>query len=813
MAPNNRAIAAIRRISVEQVRILRETRGLTLAAIEAMPDKSLRRAVRRLDYPDTPRAREAYRLLQARDDRGRIPTQALLGALRQLDSLRLRRGARAQVGGVPTGAEVVPRSLGMRPPPAAGIARPRWVPIGPGNIGGRTRSLLIHPAQTSTMWAGSAGGGIWRTDDAGASWFPVDDLMQNLAVTCLVMDPNDPNLIYAGTGEGFSNLDSIRGGGIFRTVDGVTWSQISATSDPRFQRVNRLAMSADGTALLAATNDGLLRSADPARAVWTSVLATPVADVKCHPTDPTKAVAGSLVNGIAWFTTDGGASWTQATHSGIWEGRIEAAYSRADPETVYLSVAVNSGEIWRSTNGGRRYSRRKTRAADGTPAGYLGDQGWYDNVIWAGDPTNADLVIVGGIDLWRSVDGGDNLVDISTWWDPRSAHADQHGIVAHPDFDGVSNRIVFFTNDGGAFRTDNVHTVGNDPAPPRVAGWQELNNTFGITQFYSAAGNTATGVIVGGAQDNGTLAFHPQDGSENWRQIFGGDGGFCAADPSDPQVFYGEYVFLNIHRNVDGATSDDTAGDRYISGQFWNQVIGQWDWKPVPFRIPDAMNQRALFIAPFALDPNQPNRLLAGGESLWRTNDAKAPNTPTSGPSWARIKPPAGELISAVAIATGDSDLVWVGCERGQVWRSSNATAASPAWTRIDNQGASPLAVGRFCNQIMIVPASHDTVFAIFGGYVADNVWRTDDGGATWRVLGGLPAAPARAIALHPRVAGLIYLGTEVGVFASEDSGATWSPTNEGPTSCSVDDLFWLGETLICVTHGRGMFTIDLSQL
>lgn len=769
MAGDDSSLAASRKINLEQVRILREMRGLTSAGIGAMPQGSLQRALRRLDYPDMPWAREAYRVLQARDDRGRIPAQPLLTALRQLDSLRLRLGERAQVGGVPTGTNVAPLSLRMQRPPTAGIARPGWVPIGPGNIGGRTRSILAHQTQPDTMWAGSTGGGIWRTDDAGASWVPVDDLMANLAVTCLAMDPSDPDLIYAGTGEGFFNLDAIRGGGIFRTIDGVTWAQIPATGEPRFQRVNRLAISADGVVLLAATNDGLFRSADPARTGWVSVLPAAIADVKFHPTDPTKAVAGSLGNGVAWLSTDGGASWTDATHPGSWEGRVEVTYAQANPEIVYASVNTNSGEIWRSVDGGASYSRRQQRTSDGVPAGYLGDQGWYDNVIWAGDPTDPDLLVLGGIDLWRSTDGGDTVVDISTWWDPRSAHADHHAVVAHPAYDGQNNRIVFFGNDGGVFRADDVRTVGNDPEPPRVSGWHELNNTYGITQFYGAAGNPATGVIIGGAQDNGTLAFRRENGSEDWRQIFGGDGGFCAADFSDPNVFYGEYVFLNIHRNTDGATTDDSAGDRYISGQFWNEAINQWDWKPIPFRIPDAFNQRALFIAPFALDPNEPNRLLAGGESLWRTNDAKTPNTPSSGPSWTRIKAPVGApRISTITVMPGDSDLVWIGYENGQVWRTTNATSATPTWQRLDNQGQSPLAVGRFCHQIVVSPSKHDTVFATFGGYVADNVWRTDDGGATWHPIGrGLPATPARAITLHPRVAGLLYLGTEIGVFAS----------------------------------------------
>jgi hypothetical protein len=335
-----------------------------------------------------------------------------------------------------------------------------------------------------------------------------------------------------------------------------------------------------------------------------------------------------------------------------------------------------------------------------------------------------------------------------------------------------------------------------------------------VTQFYSAAGNTTTGVIVAGAQDNGTLAFDPATGPNRWKQIFGGDGGFCCADPSDPQVFYGEYVRLNLHRNLDGATSDDTAGDRYISGQFWNAAAQRWDWKPVPFQIPDAFNQRALFIAPFVLDPNNRDCILAGGQSLWRTNDARTPNTPTSGPSWSRIKLPSNGNISAIAITPSDSDRVWVGYTSGEIWRSLNATSANPTWSRVDQQGSHPIVASRYCNKILVSPHDPNTVLVSFGGFVTGNVWRSDDGGTTWsNIATTLPPAPVRAVAIHPRRADWFYIGTEVGVFASEDRGASWSPTNEGPANVSVDDLFWMGDRLICVTHGRGLFELDLSAV
>jgi hypothetical protein len=425
-------------------------------------------------------------------------------------------------------------------------------------------------------------------------------------------------------------------------------------------------------------------------------------------------------------------------------------------------------------------------------------------------------VIVGGIDLWRSTDGGNKLVPISTWWEPKSVHADQHCIVSSPKYNGTTNRTVFIGNDGGVFTTDNIVTAGNDVGDAKIHGWRELVNTYGVTQFYAGAGNATSGRIIGGAQDNGTLLFTPEGGTDGWTEMFGGDGGWCAADQTDPNVFYGEYVNLNIHRSTDGGQSAD-----FISGQFFNVQTRSWDWKPIPFRIPDAFSGRALFIAPFVLDPNEPNRILGGGVALWRTNDAKALNTTSTGPAWASIKAGVGHQIdptrpssriSALAIAKGKSDQIWVGHEDGQLFRTTNGTAQAPIWQKVDRVGVQPLNVGRYCTGITIDPKDSKIVYVTFGGYTRGNVWRTTDSGATWSNIGGaLPEAPIRALAVHPRKTSFLYLGSEVGVFASEDGGGTWSPTNEGPTNCSVDDLFWMGQTLVCVTHGRGMFKIDLS--
>lgn len=830
MAASETDIAERLHITPEQVAQLRQQRGTSYATLAQVPLEQVPKLLRRLAFPDSARERQAFERLKQLGDAGKpAAPRALAKAIKQCASMRKK--AQRAVAGLAASGKVNPLALvgaapasaavatAATPPSAAGLATARWQWLGPGNVGGRTRAIVIHPQQPQRMLAASAGGGVWFSENGGARWDPVDDFMANLAVCCLCIDPTNPNQVYAGTGEGFGNLGAQRGAGILHIINGRTWQAIAATRD--FEHVNRIGVTRNGKTVLAATTRGMMRSTDSARAVWKNVLQNDIADVKCHPKDSRLAVAGSVNGGQVWRTANGGLSWQPATPAfSPQAGRVELCYARREPNIVYATVEIKadriarveaSAELWRSIDGGKTYTKRAALDVDGTPAALLGDQGWYDNVVWADDPTDANLVLVGGINLWRSTDGGQTVREISTWWSSNSAHADHHAIVAHPQYNGVNNRTVFFGNDGGVWMAADLNLVGREAQPPFVTGWQELNNNYGVTQFYGGAVHAASGRLVGGTQDNGSLSLQPGASSEQWNTWFGGDGGTCASDPSDAQVFYGEYVNLNIHRNMDGATQNNN--ESFISGQFFNFAADQWDWKPAPFLIPDAKDQTALFIAPFALDTRNPQRLLGGGMSLWQTTNARAPNTPTSGPRWVAIKAPLGAPISAVAIAPADSNVVWVGHVNGAVFRSANSTAAVPTWQSCGSGPSGALTPQRMCTGITTHPVNPNTAYATFGGFDPNNIWRTTDAGATWTPLPGLPTAPVRAFAIHPRRHDRLYAGTEVGVFGSDDGGQTWSPTNEGPANVSIDDLFWAGEVLHAATHGRGMYRIDLSAL
>jgi hypothetical protein len=299
-------------------------------------------------------------------------------------------------------------------------------------------------------------------------------------------------------------------------------------------------------------------------------------------------------------------------------------------------------------------------------------------------------------------------------------------------------------------------------------------------------------------------------GAEDWTSVFGGDGGYCAADPTDPNYLYGEVYYIRIFRSTDGGQS----------ASYIYQGIG------------DATSSATSnFIPHFMLDPNNANRMLAAGARLWRSNNVKAAT-----PTWASIKagiapePPPDPLpgppgahfadnppfnISTIAIAEGNSDVVWVGYNNGQVWRTANGTAVSPTWTRVDRNGVGLPA--RWIADIAIDRNDSNRVYVAIMGWNDNNLWRTVDAGATWTDISGtgvtgLPSSPVPAIAQHRLNASRLYAGTDIGMFTSQDDGLTWSVTTQGPGTVPIDELVWKDDqTLMAVTHGRGIFYGDVS--
>jgi hypothetical protein len=721
------------------------------------------------DTHEDPAARARWRFHQRANANGEIPSDALLKAKEQIDRLRLAAPPRMD----------------------AGISNWEW--LGPGNIGGRIRAILIHPTNPNTMWIGGVSGGIWRTDNAGGSWYPVADFMANLAVTSLAMDPTNANVMYASTGEAFGNADGLPGMGIFKSADGgVTWNQLPATSGLSFQNTNRLAHHplAVNTLLAVTRKDtaiggnlvgiGKVWRTVNGGTTWNAVLTTPsvATDVKYHPVFANNVLVGTASD--AYFSSDGGTNWLRQTTGAagklpVSPGRCEVAFAPSSGSVMYVSVNINGGEVWAGNSGTLSWTRMNTGTS------YL-SQGFYANAIWV-DPVNPNTLVLGGLDLWRSTDGGATLTQMSDWHNfhnggpHNSAHADQHAIVSHPGFNGTSNRIVYFGNDGGIQAANDVYTV------QQTSGWTNLANNLGITQFYSGAAAPNGSLIVGGAQDNDKLHYTPSNGVGNWRQPEYGDGGTSAIDFTNSSRVYGEYVYLRFERSDDGG------------GSYGDKVNG----------LLDANNQYlAPFIAPFSMDPNDPSTLIAGGKRIWQTTNA--------GDNWSELRDslPDGQFCSAIDIAQGNPSVIWVGYNAGRVSRTFNGGGA---WFDVTAAGFPAQAV----TDIAINPSNSSEVFVAFGGYINNNVWMTTNGGFNWVQRTGtapfnLPAIQVNTIRYHPLNTNWIYVGTDLGILASEDKGLTWNvnprfANTEGPVNVEVDELFWQGtDNLIAATHGRGMF-------
>ena len=757
---------------------------LSLAAAISLASLSTSLAQSPKLRPGHPYQAAAFEVMRLRSADGTIATNGLINAIQQVQQMPYNASA------WPGAAQ--PATGGIRPK-VADLNTNNWQSLGPGNVGGRIRSIVIHPTIPSTLWVGCVGGGVWKSTNSAASWFPCNNWMANLAVACMVLDPTNPNVLYAGTGEGFGNADAIRGAGVFKSIDGgINWTQL--TSYALQNNINRLAICpTNNLVLLAATGNGIWRSVNGGTN-WTQTYNdSSVKDIAFHPTNGGKAIA--TPDGLGLYSTDAGQTWTAATGLAPF-GRIEFAYAPSSPNIVYASQDTNQGSLFLSTDGGVTYTLKNTGQSN------LVTQGWYGNSIWV-DPTNPNNLIIGGVNLYHSTDGGVTLTPMSDWTlgpgtaniggaaQPTSAHADHHAIVSAPGFNGVNNTTVYFGNDGGLACATNVYTVTTN------SGWTFLNNNLGITQLYGVAGNPTTLTIVSGNQDNGSTRWTTTSGT-TWNYWGGGDGGFCAADPTDPNYFYGEYVNLQIYRSTDGGVTET-----YIFGNGLTDAgvpDGYADDDP---NAPTSAN----FIAPFILDPNNPNTMLGGGSNLWRSVNIKTAS-PTN-VAWANIKSgvASGSFISAIAVAKSNSDIIWVGYNDGEIYATANGTAGSPTWVEKDSV-AMP---GSVCTRLAIDPTNSSTVYATFGGFNTNNVYRTTDGGTTWtNIAGGLPAAPVYSIVIAPFNSSYIYVGTDVGVFGSANSGATWSPANEGPANVQVQELTWVRNYLVAGTHGLGAYWIAL---
>jgi photosystem II stability/assembly factor-like uncharacterized protein len=747
------------------------------------------------EYQEASGAAEYFRLKRLPSGKSKIPVTRYMEALEHVKHMPKYASSSGEFATEDTDP-LVAQLVGLS----------TWVPLGPGNIGGRTRAFIIHPQSTNIMYAAGVTGGIWKTTDSGGSWQPLADLLPSLSVCALAMDPKNPNVIYAGTGESYQGFIGV---GIFKSTDGGTsWQHLTNTFNSNFFQVNDLVISPhDSQRVYAATRNGVWQTTDGGDS-WIQAFNTPedsnCSDLAIRTDQATDYIFASFygfqVPHSVYRNTDAGSigSWAPVLMAAD-ASRTSLAIAPSDQNIIYASIArVGYNDvlgIYKSTDSGNtwtaqvRYTdtnRLNTLLLSDPYSGLCGNpdrgQGGYDNVI-AVDPLDPNQVWVGGIGLFRSNDGGKN------WGVCVSLHLDQHAIVFHPQYNGTTNTTLFVGNDGGLYKTDNaLAVIGGDPCGRGSScklKWESLNNNYAVTQFYYGLPYPDGKTYIGGSQDNGTTRGTDLDGANSWKPIYGGDGGYVAIDPTNTNTLYVETQRLGIYKSTNGGR----------------------DFKSVTTGIDDS----GLFIRPLVMDQSNPRILWSGGASLWRTTDGAA--------SWVKASPPVSNSVSAIAVHPKDSNLVLVGSAFGSILQTQAALNANPAtsWHSVTPQTG-------FVSGVTYDPNNSSVAYATYSSFHSSSahshIYKSVDGGQSWFGIDGvgdtgIPDIPVHCLVVDPSDSLRLYVGTDLGVFVSLDGGNTWAQENTGFANVITESLATSttdGITrLFAFTHGRGVWRVRLA--
>jgi len=676
-----------------------------------------------------------------------------------------------------------------------------WTERGPNNVGGRTQAIMIDPndATKKTLFAGGIGGGLWKCTDITAStttWTAVNDMLANLAVSALSYDPSNTQVMYMGTGEGWYNLDAIRGDGIFKSTDGgATWSQLSSTTGSDFDYVQKIVVSASGevyaaTRSASSGNGGVFKSTNGGSS-WTKVLYSGNGAGTDRCSDLEIAADNTLYAAMGIFTTDGiyksstgnSGSWTKLNTggngfptSGFY--RCEIACAPSSAATLYVLTESSSTDgiynIYKTTNSGSSWSTvTKPTWNDGSCSSTSNDftrtQAWYDLAI-AVDPNNSSTLFIGGVDIFKSTNGGSTWTQLTSWWGGCSRpyiHADQHVIMFEP---GNSSK-VYFGNDGGIFSSTN-------------AGSSFLNKAFAynVTQYYACAmnGTAYNNQFMAGAQDNGTQQYSI-GGVNTTVEVVGGDGCFCHIDQDNSSYQFASYVYMNVYRSSNGGTT-------------WNNIVS---------------SNNGSFVNPSDYD-NTANVLYMnnGTDSYARILNATTSNTVST---ISISSASGGSSITHVAVSTNTSNRVFLGTNNGRVIKVDNANAGSPSISLI----GTPVS-GASVSSIAIQNGSDNHLLVTYSNYGVNSVWETTNGGSSWTSIeGNIPDMPIWWALFNPSNNTQAIVATETGVWSTDaisGSSTNWSSASTGMPNVSTRMLQIRSSDnlVIAATHGRGLFSSDL---
>ncbi len=689
---------------------------------------------------------------------GYVPKEQLWEAYRYAERLRKDPGTRAALSNVV------------------------WRERGPNHQGGRTRAIMVDPNDPTghTVWAAGVGGGLWKTTniDVGTpDWEPVDDFFDNIAISSLAYDAQMPDTMYFGTGEGYFNTDAQRGLGVWKSTDGgQTWLPLASTQNSTFYYCYRIKTLGPDTVLVA-TRSGLRRSVNGGT-TWSKVLGGSGVSNTIY--DIEEGVDGSLyvsVNGGIHKSTNRGQSFSALTIP-VSAERIELSASPADNNYIYALVENGNQvqAILRSTDAGASWqTRTEPNDADGgiIAGDFSRNQGWY-NLCIAADPNDRDVVYVGGINLFKSSNGGNSWNQLSMWYHGSSfqyVHADQHEIIFEP-----GNSAVFYVgNDGGIYRTTDGTSV--------VPILSDKGSNYRTFQFYGCAmhPDSAEDYYLAGSQDNGSQKLS-NPGLTSGIEVSGGDGAFCHIDQNNPSYQFTSYVYNNLYRSTNGGSSFNFAISSN-NGRFINPS--------------DYDNDAQIFYSAYN----------SGQYLRW--------NNPTSGNSTTNIDLGFGAKVSAVTCDPNVAHRVYFGIGNGRVYRVDGANTVLPTASYINSGAGMP---GNYISCIAVEDGDTDHLLVTYSNYGVNSVWETTNGGTSWTsVEGNLPNMPVRSVLFNPNNASQAILATELGVWSTDNlnGGATnWGPSMTGLANTRVD-MLQVRESdgqVLAATHGRGLFTSDIFQ-
>jgi photosystem II stability/assembly factor-like uncharacterized protein len=644
---------------------------------------------------------------------------------------------------------------------------------------GRVTALAM--AQSDTVYLGAAQGGLWRSTDQGQSWQPLLDDQSTQSIGSIAIDPQDPQTIYLGTGEGNNSQDSFFGLGILKSTDGgQNWQQLAMSTfaglgfsqliiDPQtpqtlYAAVTALAVAgANGGLLPRRPSGGIYRSTDGGHH-WENI--SPFSErnansIQLDPSLPTTLYAGFTGEGV-FKSTDRGQSWEKLRRglptTGF--GVISLAVAPGQPQTLYAALEARSNRdlqgIFRSTNGGQDWQMLSSPPV--TSFGRI-CQCFFDNLLVV-SPQDPTTIYFGGVGLYKSTNGGQSWRDIS---------ARQPGM--HEDFHTLS----FFPGDPESFY------VGNDGGVWLSTNGGDLfinrNSNLNITQFQSLAIDPHNDQIsFGGTQDNGTTKLS----GDNWEQVDIGDGGAVVINPNNSQIIY--HTYANVPGGFVGPVRSVRGGAR-------------GSWQPANRGIDN--REAVLLYPPLMLDQFVPTTLYFGSSRLYQTTD--------QGTNWRPLASLGIQNAPISTIAQGNSPVIYVGTASGKVLVSLDRGKRFQEVT-----GNLPT---RYVSAITINPVT-DVVVAALSGFGSGHIFRSNVGSNNWQdISGNLPDIPANGLIVNPRNFNNIFLATDLGLFVTLDGGQNWQLV-AGLPMVSVFSLATdtQARLLRVATHGRGVYELTLAD-